>query len=63
MECISAHTGHLFTKQDQSFFAAKKKLNTEIERLDTDRASLVKCESNYTYVKQELIHSYKESVD
>lgn len=27
VECIPEHTGHHFVKQDQSFFAAKKKLS------------------------------------
>ena len=40
MECIAEHTGHHFVKQDQSFFMAKKKLSSEIVRLDKDKEAL-----------------------
>lgn len=42
---------------------AKKRLSSEIARLDRDRELLEKYESNYTYVKEELLRSYKESTD
>lgn len=34
IECITDHTGHHFIKQDQSFFSAKKMINTEISKRD-----------------------------
>lgn len=40
VECIADHAGHQFIKQDQNFFAAKKKLSVEIARLDKDRETL-----------------------
>lgn len=61
VECIAEHTGHRFVKQDQNFFAAKKKLSSEISRLDKDRETLEKYEANYSYVKQELMRNYEES--
>lgn len=63
MECIVEHTGHRFSKQDQNFFIAKKKLSSEVARLDRDRELLEKYEANYAYVKEELLRSYKESTD
>lgn len=42
---------------------AKKKLSMEIARLDRDREVLEKNQSNYNYVKQELLRSYKESTE
>lgn len=35
----------------------------EIARLDKDREVLEKNQSNYNYVKQELLRSYKESTE
>ena len=61
VECIPEHTGHHFVKQDQNFFMAKKKLSSEINRLDRDREILEKYEANYTYVKQQLLLSYRQS--
>lgn len=42
---------------------AKKKFSMEIARLDRDREVLEKNQSNYNYVKQELLRSYKESTE
>jgi hypothetical protein len=42
---------------------AKKKLSSEVARLDKDREILEKYEANYAYVKEELLRSYKESTD
>ena len=40
VECITEHTGHKFSKQDQSFFVAKKSLTQEILKLDEEKKSL-----------------------